>query len=180
MKINEKINLLLRMQICHMQEDCSRCPLDSWDDDKPLCNVNTLIEEATKALMEDEDPAEARARTEDVVADILIDIGVPANGQGYPMLVEAVMYLINDPESINQVTQKLYSHVAEKCSTNWRAAERNMRHCIERAMERCNPDTIFQYFGNSIHPGKGGPSLSEFLARIADIARRKTRRADHE
>lgn len=179
MKINDKINLLLRMQLCTMVRvgQCDNCPFQS--DDEEGCQVK-LAKAAMAALKEGEDPAEVIARTEDVVADILIDIGVPANGQGYPMLVEAVMYLINDPESINQATQKLYTHVGEKFGASWKNADRNMRHCMERAMERCDPDTIFRYFGNSIHPDKGGPSLSEFLARIADIARRRARRVCHE
>lgn len=179
MTINDKINLLLRMQLCTMVRigQCESCPFQVEGEEG--CQA-VLAKTALAALTEGEDPAEVAARTEDVVADVLIDIGVPANGQGYPMLVEAVMYLINDPESINQATQKLYTHVGEKFGTNWKCADRNMRHCMERAMERCDPDTIFRYFGNSIHPDKGGPSLSEFLARIADIARRKTRRADHE
>lgn len=180
MTINDKINLLLRMQICHMQEDCSRCPLDSWDDDKPLCNVNTLIEEATKALMEGEDPAEVRARTEDVVADILIDVGVPANGQGYPALVEAVMYLIDNPDAVNAACKDLYAYAGEKVGTTAVKAERNMRHCIERAFARIDYDTVVRYFGNSLDPNKGTPTTSEFLARIADIARRRARRVCHE
>lgn len=173
MTINDKINLLLRMQICNMRSDCGGCPLD--DCDRP-CSSDRLLSEAMAALTEGEDPAEVRARTEDVVADILVQVGVPANGQGYPALVEAVVYLINNPDAVNAACKDLYVYTGEKVGTTATKAERNMRSCIERAFERLDHDTAKRYFGNSLHPDKGTPTTSEFLARIADIARRRLRK----
>ena len=177
MIINDKINLLLRMQLCTMVRvgQCESCPFQG----EKGCQ-EALAKTAMEALAEVEDPAEVAARTEDVVADVLIDVGVPANGQGYPILVEAVMYLIDNPDSVNQATKKLYAHAGAKFGVTPVNAERNMRSCIERAFERLDYDTIKRYFGNSLHPDRGTPTTSEFLARIADIARRRARRVCHE
>lgn len=175
MTINDKINLLLRMQLCRMQGSCYDCPLR---DDS--CNVHALIDEAVKALREGEDPAEEKARIEDMVADILIDLGCPGNGEGYYLLIEAITYLVKNPTAVNQAHKDLYTHVGESRNTTATKAERNMRFCIENAFDRCDYDTIIRYFGNSLHPDKGKPTTSEFVARIADIVRRKARRADLE
>lgn len=179
MTINDKINLLLRMQLCAMVPvgQCESCPFQS--DDEEGCQAK-LAKVAMAALMEGEDPAEVRARTEDVVADILVEIGCPANGQGYPALVEAITYLINNPDAVNAACKDLYAYAGEKVGATAKRAERNMRSCIERTFERLDYDTAKRYFGNSIHPDKGAPTTSEFLARIADIARRRVRRVCHE
>ena len=178
MTTNEKINLLLRMQLCTMVQvgQCDDCPFQTTGEEG--CQA-ALAKAAMAALSEAEDPAETEERIRDAVKDILLDVGVPANGQGYPYLVEAITHLVNNPGAINNATQ-LYAHVAEVFETTWKSAVSGMRHCVERASERCDYDTLARYFGNSIHPDKGGPSLSEFLARIADVARRRVRRACHE
>ena len=178
MKINDKINLLLRMQLCSMPliGQCDGCPFRT--DGGEGCQAS-LAKAAMKALTEGEDPAEEKMRVEDIVADILIDIGCPASGEGYPQLIEGICYLVYNPEAVNKATKDLYRHVGEVFNSTGSRTERNMRNCIENAFSRCDHETVERYFGNSINPDKGKPTTSEFIARIADIARRKAWRADH-
>lgn len=175
MTINDKVNLLLRMQLCTMVRvgQCESCPFQGAGEEG--CQT-ALAKAAMKALSEGEDPAEVAAGIENLVADILVDVGVPACGKGYPMMVEAVMYLIKDPDMVNEAHKKLYTHVGNKFGFTAANAERNIRSCVERAFARNDYETVKRYFGNSIHPDKGIPTTSEFLARVADIARRRARK----
>ena len=49
--------------------------------------------------------------------------------------------------------------------------ERAIRHAIEVARNRGNPDVLNDLFGYTIRNGKGKPTNSEFIALIADNIR---------
>ena len=49
--------------------------------------------------------------------------------------------------------------------------ERAIRHAIEVAWDRGEPETLNRYFGYTIASGKGKPTNSEFIAMIADNLR---------
>ena len=113
----------------------------------------------------------ARSRAEDtrlLVTDIIHEIGVPAHIKGYHYLREASLLSIQSGEYINSVTKLLYPTVAQKFSTTSSRVERAIRHAIEVAWDRGDVDILNQYFGYTIHNGRGKPTNSEFVAMIAD------------
>ena len=66
------------------------------------------------------------------------------------------------------MTKLLYPTVAQKFSTTSSRVERAIRHAIEVAWDRGDVDILNQYFGYTIHNGRGKPTNSEFVAMIAD------------
>ena len=119
------------------------------------------------------------ADLEEIVTDIIHEIGVPAHIKGYQYLREAIILTINDMEIINAVTKVLYPAVAKKYGTTPSRVERAIRHAIEVAWDRGDLATLQKFFGYTVSNIKGKPTNSEFIAMIADCLslRRKQARA---
>ena len=113
---------------------------------------------------------------EQMITDIIHQIGVPAHIKGYHYLREAITLSVADSQIINSVTKLLYPTVAKKYSTTSSRVERAIRHAIEVAWDRGDVDVLNSYFGYTIHNGRGKPTNSEFIAMIADKLRLKLRK----
>ena len=176
MTIDAKINLLLRMQVCQMDvfgASCNTCPYaKDWRSNTPICKT-ALLNDAIKAL--EEDSTTKTPSVEDMVNDILIDLGLTRKCRGYAMLVEAITYTINHPESEKRMSYDLYARVGEAFGRSSRVVAKAMTLAIEAGFDRCDADTISRYFGNTIHPDKGRTTNKEFILRIVDIVRRDLR-----
>ena len=174
MTLDAKINLLLRMQICQMDETgecCQGCPHARCG--KPTLSCKTaLLNDATKALEEGDSGAPS---VEDMVNDVLLDLGLTRKIRGYPMLVYAITYIIDHPDSEKRVSYDLYARVGEVFGCSSPVVSKAMTVAIESGFDRCDEDTIARYFGNTIHPDKGRPTNKEFILRIVDIVRRNLR-----
>ncbi len=109
------------------------------------------------------------------VTRIMHEIGIPAHIKGYQYVRCAILMVIEDEELINAVTKQLYPVIAKKFSSTSSRVERAIRHGIELAFDRGNPDVLMNYFGYTIHSEKGKPTNSEFIAMIADRIRLKMR-----
>ena len=107
------------------------------------------------------------ADLEEIVTDIIHEIGVPAHIKGYQYLREAIILTINDMDAINAVTKVLYPEVARKFSTTPSRVERAIRHAIEVAWDRGDIEVLQKYFGYTVSNIKGKPTNSEFIAMIA-------------
>ncbi len=108
---------------------------------------------------------------EAMVTKIIHDVGVPAHIKGYRYLRDSIIMTVNDIEIINSITKMLYPTVAKNHNTTPSRVERAIRHAIEVAWDRGEPDTLNHYFGYTIASGKGKPTNSEFIAMIADNLR---------
>lgn len=176
MTIDAKINLLLRMQVCQMDvfgARCNTCPYaKDWRSNTPICKT-ALMNDAIKAL--EEDSTTKTPSVEDLVNDILIDLGLTRKCRGYEMLVEAITYAIGHPGAEKRMTDVLFGHVGKVFDCSPRAAAKAVGLAIESGLYRCDADTIARYFGNTIHPDKGRPTNKEFILRIVDIVRRDLR-----
>ena len=102
------------------------------------------------------------------VSKILRDLGVPEHLSGYGYLLEAVMMTIRDRTCLRKMTTSVYPRIGQKYQVSAASVERAMRHAVETGCLRCDPDVLFGYFGNTIDPGKGKPTNSEFIARVAN------------
>ena len=98
-------------------------------------------------------------------------LGVPAHIKGYQYIRDAIMMVIEDMDAINSITKFLYPTVARHYNTTSSRVERAIRHAIEVAWDRGNPDILNELFGYTILGSKGKPTNSEFIAMIADKIR---------
>ncbi len=115
---------------------------------------------------------------EDMVTEMLRNIGVPAHIKGYRFLRESVLRTVDDPTTISAVTKVLYPDIASSYKTTSSRVERAIRHAIEVAWDRGDIDTLNFYFGSTVHASRGKPTNSEFIAMLADrVAMAKKRKA---
>jgi len=103
------------------------------------------------------------------ISDILREIGVPAHIKGYKYLREAIIVVIEDPDAIHAISRTLYPAVAKMNATTSSRVERSIRHAVEVAFERGDPDVLKTYFGNTVSAKKGKATNSEAIAAIADM-----------
>lgn len=143
------------------------------DEDK-IKKVVAIIEKVQKVEGKEEKPEEL----EKIIANYLHNIGVPAHIKGHQFLQDAIKMVVLDNSVINYVTKKLYPTIAEKYKkediTLEQASsrvERAIRHAIEVAWLRGNPEYLHEVFGYTIDANKGKPTNSEFIAMIADKIR---------
>ena len=108
---------------------------------------------------------------EAMVTNVIHEVGVPAHIKGYQFLREAIIIVINDIETINQITKQLYPVIAKKYNTTPSRVERAIRHAIEVAWSRGQNEAVEKIFGYTISSEKGKPTNSEFIAMIADKLR---------
>lgn len=105
------------------------------------------------------------------VTKIMLDMGIPAHLKGYHYLREAIILSGKDMEAVSSVTKLLYPTVAKRFKTTDQKVERAIRNAIEVSWTRGNVDTFEELFGYSVGTGKGRPTNSEYIARIADKIR---------
>ena len=96
---------------------------------------------------------------------------MPAHLRGYHYLREAILITGRDMEVASSVTKLLYPEVARHFKTTDQKVERAIRNAIEVSWTRGNTDTFEKMFGYSAASGKGRPTNSEYIARIADKIR---------
>lgn len=117
------------------------------------------------------------ADAEEYISDILVELGVPNHVKGYSYLLTAIDMVIRDPDLLGAVTKVLYCEVGKTYGTTASRTERAMRHAIEVCWDRIDLDTVVRYFGNTVSPLKGKPTNSEFIARVANVVRRRMKAA---
>ena len=123
------------------------------------------VPSAAVALTKQQKPEQS---LENMVTEIIHEIGVPAHIKGYQYLRESIMLTVKDMELMNAVTKALYPMVAKKFSTTASRVERAIRHAIEVAWDRGDIEVLQRYFGYTVSNSKGKPTNSEFIALIAD------------
>ena len=111
----------------------------------------------------------------DVITNHIHILGIPAHIKGYRYLRQAIIFAIENPESIDAITKELYPEVAKTFNTTSSRVERAIRHAIEMAWERGEIETLREYFGNTVSLSKGKPTNSEFIALMADKIGRQIR-----
>ena len=97
---------------------------------------------------------------------IMMDLGHPERLHGTECLRRAVM--IYRPGM--SMTKELYPAIAKAVGSSPRRVERNMRHSIETAWTRGNMTAQLRFFGYTVDPQKGRPTVGEYVATIARLA----------
>lgn len=134
--------------------------------------INFMLKESKTQYI---DIPQSEKKNEDsleaLVTNVIHEVGVPAHIKGYQYLREAIMMVVNDIDIINQITKQLYPDIAQKYHTTPSRVERAIRHAIEVAWGRGQPDVVENIFGYTVSAAKGKPTNSEFIAMIADKLR---------
>ena len=117
--------------------------------------------------------ADRRADPESILRSILLDIGVPDRITGHRYLLAAALMCLHDDTALQYITGRLYPALAKDFGLTASRVERAIRHAIESAWLRADPDVLQRYFGNTVAPDKGKPTNGEFIARICAEARQQ-------
>lgn len=144
---------------------------------KPF-EASSLIDRINDIFYAQQEPASSASITaknkNDLETNITMyiqQLGVPAHIKGYQYIRHAITMVIDDMDTINSITKLLYPTVAKHFGTTASRVERAIRHAIEVAWDRGNPDVLNELFGYTILGSKGKPTNSEFIALIADKIR---------
>lgn len=108
----------------------------------------------------------------DRITKILVQIGIPANLQGFGYFRECIYFVIKEPTILKSVTKILYPQVGELFNVNGSAVERCMRHASDVAYDKTKFKRINELFGiinNEETCYK--PTNSEIIALIAEFLR---------
>ena len=108
---------------------------------------------------------------------ILVQLGIPANLQGFKYLQDCVMRVIKDPSSIKQVTKKLYPEVGSNYEVNGSVVERSMRHATDIAYYKTGFKTLHKMFGLEGTELDYKPTNCELIAIISEALRFKAEKA---
>lgn len=112
--------------------------------------------------------ARGDARLLIMVSDMLHELGVPSNLNGYYYLRDAIILAVYDTTAIHAITKLIYPTVAKNYATKASCVERSMRNAIENAWNRGDIDIQRRFFGCTVSCMRGKPTNSEFIALIAD------------
>lgn len=102
------------------------------------------------------------------VTKVMLELGVPAHLKGYHYLRTAILMAVQDMDVVSSVTKLLYPDVAKEYRTTSQKVERAIRNAIEVSWQRGNMEAMEKMFGFSANTGKGRPTNSEYIARVAD------------
>ena len=129
---------------------------------------NIQTHETVAAQKMSEFPLIASKRLETNLADIFIEIGIPANIKGFTFLREAVRLTMQTPAIINAITKQLYPSIAEIHGTSPTKVERAIRHAIEVSVSRGKIEILNEIFNVKAFNVKDKPTNGEFIALIAE------------
>lgn len=113
------------------------------------------------------------ANTMSEVVTVVQGFGVPTHVLGYEYIKTAVCCLLAHPDYLSKITQKLYPAIAVDHGTTQSRVERAIRHAVEVAFNRTDPDFLEKLYGGFIPAEKGRITNSEFLALLAERVRMK-------
>lgn len=102
------------------------------------------------------------------VSDMLFDLGIPARLLGHRYILDALLSVSPEQLRIPRAMDGVYRSLANLHGTTPARVERNMRNAIETAFDRCSPDTLEKYFGNSVSFDRGKPTNGELLSCLAE------------
>lgn len=114
---------------------------------------------------------ESDKMVEQMVSNMMLDMGVPAHLKGYRYVRAAVLMAEEDMKVVGSVTKLLYPEIAKLYNTTDGKVERAIRNAIEISWERGNKQTFEYLFGYCADSGQGRPTNSEYIAAIADMVR---------
>lgn len=116
-------------------------------------------------------PLKAPARqssmtTEQHVASIIFDMGVPSHSKGYEYLIEAICLVSQNSDLIYHITRQLYPLIGEKFKTTANSVERAIRHAIELAWKHDKLQNANRILRSIVFTPQHKPTNGEFISII--------------
>lgn len=96
--------------------------------------------------------------------NLLLELGHDDFNRGTQQLRIAVRLYDGQP-----LTKELYPAIAKAAGTSAARVERNIRHSIGKAWQRCPIEVQYRMFGNTVNPNTGRPTVGEYVARLAKL-----------
>lgn len=97
------------------------------------------------------------------ITQILKELSVPVHLNGYKYLREAIEIMHSSSKPV-RLTKEIYPAVAKRYSVTHGSVERAIRHAIEKAWDRRDPEIYRIYFG--VISTKNIPTNSEFITVV--------------
>lgn len=86
------------------------------------------------------------ADAEQIIAEILLELGSPDHLMGYPYVIQAIKLVIESRKYINNITFGLYPQLAAQFDTTAARVERAIRHLIEVTWNRGDLEVLEPLF----------------------------------
>lgn len=107
---------------------------------------------------------------------IFVELGIPANLQGFKYLQLCVMNVVREPQMIKRVTKDLYPKIGELYNVNGSVVERSMRHATDVAFFKTGFRSLHKMFGLSPNELHYKPTNCELIAIISEALRFRAQR----
>lgn len=146
--LEHKVNILLRYVIC--------------DDPVDKAELKALAAEALQFKTEENNKGRAR-NAEDLIVNMLDDIGIGVERKGYDLIVYALERAIKDPSVLDSIHKELYYDIAKVYGISATNVERRMRDCIETSFMNMDWRDIARIYGNNVSPKKAKLTNRQFL-----------------
>lgn len=110
---------------------------------------------------------------EDIINNVLMDLGIRQHLKGYTYIVEAIKLMYEDEDAISGITKNIYPGVAKRCKSTPLRVERAIRHAIETGVEG-NDMAYRSIFGNTLNRKKGITN-GHFLVSVFNLVKHSMR-----
>ncbi len=107
---------------------------------------------------------------------IFIELGIPANLQGFRFLQDCIIKVVAEPEYIKKVTKTLYPEIGKKHMVNPMVVERSMRHATDVGYYKTGFKALNKLFGLECKILAFKPTNCELIAIISEALRFKAHR----
>ena len=109
------------------------------------------------------------------VTKILVELGIPANLQGFKYLQHCVLNVVREPDTLRRVTKNLYPKIGELYRVNGKVVERSMRHATDIGYVKTKFKALNKMYGlDDEYDYK--PTNCEIIAIISEALRFKPER----
>lgn len=114
------------------------------------------------------------------VTKILLELGIPANLQGFRCLQQCAIKVIEKPALLRKVTKELYPEVGSMFNVDGSVVERSMRHSTEIGYNKTQFKPLCKLYNTSDEKWNYKPTSSELIALIAEFVRFKAEKGGLE
>lgn len=121
-----------------------------------------------KHVVRADTPSGVGNHAERYLTTLFLQLGIPANQQGYHFLREAVWMVIQDPSLQRRLMLGLYPKIAELYNTSVYCVEHSMRCAITAAWNRGRPELAEKVLGRVVLTSYDKPTNGELIALIAE------------
>ena len=133
-----------------------------------LCPQNNLIKKQRMCIMT---RLELFAKEE--ATKIFLNLGIPANLQGFKFLQNCVVKVVEKPNYIKKVTKILYPEVGNMFDVSGAVVERSMRHATDQAYFKTKFKSLGTIFNLDIQEYNCKPTNCELIAIVSEALRFK-------